>query len=79
MKTKAAEFISKNLTMMKALHTRTYRIARIVFREKFSLKIYFTQIRKNKNKHIQEVRSNNKINQKKDGIIKDIKQKVINY
>ena len=35
--------------------------------------------KKNKNKHIQEVRSDNKINQRECGIFKDKKQKVIDY
>ena len=48
-------------------------------REVHSLKTFILINKKNKNKHIQEVRSDNKINQRECGIFKDKKQKVIDY
>ena len=48
-------------------------------REVHSLKMFILINKKNKNKHIQEVRSDNKINQREGGIFKDKKQKVIDY
>ena len=48
-------------------------------REVHRLKMFILINKKNKNKHIQEVRSDNKINQRECGIFKDKKQKVIDY
>ena len=48
-------------------------------REVHSLKTFILTNKKKKNKHIQEVRSDNKIKQKEGEIFKDKKQKVIDY